>query len=79
MMIAILKINTKLYYQTQYILDLFYPSVVNGGIIIIENWNLIGVRHAFEEFFSENGFYPKMQKIENSEKIMFVKTKLIEF
>jgi O-methyltransferase len=38
--------------STRDALDFFYPRLCRGGMIVGDDYNLRGVRHAFEDFFS---------------------------
>ncbi len=51
MEISILRLDGDLYNSTWVCLENFYPLVLSGGIVIIDDWELPGSRSAVEEFF----------------------------
>ena len=52
--IAILKLDTCLYSGTKIELEVLYPQVISGGIIIIDNYfNYSGVKKATKDFFKK--------------------------
>lgn len=56
--IALLRLDGDTYESTKYCLTELYGRVVEGGIIIVDDYNLEGCRHALYEFFVERRIYP---------------------
>lgn len=56
--IALLRLDGDTYESTKYCLEQCYDRVVKGGIIIIDDYNLEGCRHALYEFFVNRKLYP---------------------
>ena len=64
MKISLLHIDVDLYEPTKAILESLYPNVVNGGIIILDDYNVFpGETSAVNEFFK--GKKVKIQKFKN--------------
>lgn len=51
--IAILRLDGDLYESTKVCLEYLYPRVSTGGMTIIDDWLLDGVRKAISEYFGE--------------------------
>lgn len=49
--IAILRLDADLYNSTYVALKYLYPKVIKGGLVIIDDWALEGVRLAFRDYF----------------------------
>jgi O-methyltransferase len=43
-----------LYESTKCCLDYLYDNVVTGGVVLIDDWWMGGVRQAVTDFFAEN-------------------------
>jgi len=71
--ISILRLDMDIYHPTKYTLDLLWDKISVGGVIIIDDWALDGVRIACEEFFAEKGISPKIETIPNSTPTYFFK------
>jgi hypothetical protein len=71
--IAILRLDMDIYEPTAYVLRKLYDRISKGGIVIIDDWALAGVRKAVEEFWQEIGISPEIRTIENSTPIWWVK------
>ena len=52
--IAMLRLDGDLYESTKCCLDWLYKKVVPGGIVLVDDWNLVGARQAVFDFFAEN-------------------------
>ena len=50
--IAVLRLDGDLYDSTMIPLKYLYPHLVDGGILIVDDWNLEGCRMAFDDFFA---------------------------
>lgn len=61
--IAILRLDGDLYNSTFECLKYLYPKVVNGGCVIIDDWELPGCRAACDEYFKLIGYVPKIQRV----------------
>lgn len=71
--IAILRLDMDIYEPTAYVLRKLYDRISKGGIVIIDDWALAGVRKAVEEFWDGIGITPEIRTIENSTPIWWVK------
>ena len=71
--IAILRLDMDVYHPTIYTLNTWWEKISIGGVIIIDDWALDGVRTACNEFFEEKGINPKIHTIENSTPTYFFK------
>lgn len=49
--IAVLRLDGDLYDSTYVCLQYLYPRLNEGGILIVDDWNLDGCRMAFEDYF----------------------------
>ena len=61
--IGILRLDGDLYNSTYVCLKHLYHNVIEGGIVIIDDWELAGSRAAVEDYF--NGVMPEMQFVSN--------------
>lgn len=71
--ISILRLDMDIYNPTKYTLEKLYPLITKGGVIIIDDWELDGVRIAVEEYLKENKIKAKMLSITNSTPKYFFK------
>lgn len=71
--IAILRLDMDIYAPTKFTLERLYPLVSSGGVVIIDDWALLGARTACNEYFDSIDFKPNYQKIDNSEPVFFIK------
>lgn len=71
--IAILRLDMDVYHPTKFCLDIWWDKISDGGIIIIDDWALEGVRIACNEFFEEKGINPQIHTIPNSTPTYFFK------
>ena len=71
--IAILRLDMDIYEPTAYVLRKLYDRISKGGIVIIDDWALAGVRMAVMEFWDGIGITPEIRTIENSTPIWWVK------
>jgi O-methyltransferase len=71
--ISILRLDMDVYHPTIYTLNMWWDKISDGGIVIIDDWALDGVRIACEEFFVEKGITPTIHTIENSTPTYFFK------
>lgn len=51
--ISVLRLDGDLYDSTIVCLDYLYPKLSEGGILIIDDWNLAGCVRAFEDYFKD--------------------------
>jgi hypothetical protein len=73
--ISILRLDMDVYHPTKFTLDIWWDKISEGGVIIIDDWALDGVRTACNEFFEEKGINPEIHTIENSTPTYFFKKK----
>ena len=71
--IAILRLDMDIYDPTIFVLRMLYDRISTGGVIIIDDWALEGVRVAVQEFCKEKGIVPHLKTIENSTPVYWVK------
>ena len=71
--ISILRLDMDVYHPTIYTLNMWWDKISDGGVIIIDDWALGGVRIACEEFFKEKGINPEIHTVENSTPTYFFK------
>jgi hypothetical protein len=74
--IAILRLDMDVYHPTKYCLDMWWDKISVGGVIIIDDWALDGVRIACYEFFEEKGINPEIHTVENSTPTYFFKSQI---
>ncbi len=73
--IALLRLDTDWYESTQVGLEILYPRVSPGGVVILDDYgHWQGARKAVDDFFEEQGFRPLMHPIDFSGRI-FLKTR----
>jgi hypothetical protein len=54
--IALLRLDTDMHHSTRAELDHFYPKLVSGGILIIDDYaHAFGVRRAVDEYMADPG------------------------
>lgn len=71
--IALLRLDTDWYESTKAELEQLYPKVVQGGVIIIDDYGAWeGARKATDEYFMQNNICPLMFRIDQTRRI-FVK------
>jgi O-methyltransferase len=63
--IALLRLDGDLYNSTYVCLKHLFPKVVEGGFVIIDDWQLPGCRDACIDYFSSINYTPKYQYISN--------------
>lgn len=71
--ISILRLDMDVYHPTKFTLDFWWEKISDGGVIIIDDWALDGVRIACYEFFEEKKINPIIHTIENSTPTYFYK------
>lgn len=71
--ISILRLDMDVYEPTKFTLEKLYPLVSKGGVIIIDDWALNGVRISVEEYLKENNIEVEILTIENSTPTYFYK------
>ena len=71
--ISILRLDMDVYHPTIYCLQKWWDKISDGGIVIIDDWALDGVRIACYEFFEKRGINPEIHTITNSTPTYFFK------
>ena len=71
--ISILRLDMDVYHPTIYTLEMWWDKISDGGIVIIDDWALDGVRIACYEFFEKKGITPEIHTIPNSTPTYFFK------
>lgn len=73
--IALLRLDTDWYESTRVGLEVLYPRVAIGGVVILDDYgHWQGARKAVDEYFAAQGFRPLMHPIDFSGRI-FLKTR----
>ena len=61
--ISLLKLDTSLYEGTKIELEVLFPKIQKGGIIIVEGYfKFLGVKKAVDNFFSTKNYLIKYKK-----------------
>ena len=71
--ICFLRLDGDLYESTKVCLENLFPLVSDGGIVFCDDWALKGFRLACDEYFESIGYTPKIQTVENSQTVYFIK------
>ncbi len=69
--ISILRLDGDLYNSTYVCLKNLYPKVIEGGIVIIDDWELKGCRDACHDYFIEIGEIDWFLKLKYVSNIMY--------
>lgn len=64
--IAILRLDGDLYNSTLVCLQNLFPMVIEGGLVIIDDYELQGCRDACIDYFQSIGYFPKYLKVSNT-------------
>jgi len=73
--IALLRLDTDWYESTKVGLEVLYPRVTTGGVVILDDYgHWQGARKAVDDYFEQQGFRPLMHPIDFSGRI-FLKTR----
>jgi hypothetical protein len=68
--IAILRLDTDWYESTKAELEILYPRLVSGGVLMIDDYgHYAGARQAVDEYFTSQNFFPLLQPIDYSGRI----------
>lgn len=71
--IAVLRLDMDIYYPTKIALEFLFDKVVKGGVVVIDDWALDGVRLACEEYFESIKYKPTYIAVPNSTPVYFYK------
>jgi O-methyltransferase len=63
--ISLLRLDGDLYNSTFVCLEYLFPKVINGGVVIMDDFQLPGCRDACVEYFEGIRYYPKWKTISN--------------
>lgn len=63
--ISILRLDGDLYNSTLVCLQALFPKVIKGGIVIIDDWELIGCKTACKDYFKKIKYEPNYINISN--------------
>ena len=62
--IALLRLDTDWYESTQVEMEYLYPKLINGGILIIDDYGVWkGAKKAVDEYFEKNNLHPFLSRI----------------
>jgi O-methyltransferase len=63
--IALLRLDTDWYASTRVELELLYPRLQTGGVLVIDDYgHFTGARRAVDEYFQENGGVPLLSRLD---------------
>ena len=69
--IALLRLDTDWYKSTAYELEILYPKVVPGGILVVDDYgHFKGARKAVDEYFSKSETFPLFNRADYTGRIM---------
>ena len=72
--IALLRLDTDWYQSTKKELEDLYPLLVNGGVLIIDDYgHFEGAKKAVDEYFKQINQYPLMHRIDYSGRLIIKK------
>lgn len=63
--IALLRLDGDLYNSTFECLKYLFPRVIEGGCVIVDDWELPGCRAACDEYFRLIGITPEIKRVSN--------------
>lgn len=63
--IAILRLDGDLYHSTYIALKYLFPKVVQGGMVIVDDFELPGCRQACIDYFQQVKYFPKYESVSN--------------
>lgn len=63
--ISILRLDGDLYNSTIVCLKHLFPKVIKGGIVIIDDWELLGCKTACNDYFKSIGYTPNYLSVSN--------------
>lgn len=69
--IALLRLDGDLYESTMIALQEFYPKVVTGGVIIVDDYALSGCRKAVKDYFSDKEFPKNIVSVAGSGGVVY--------
>lgn len=70
--IALLRLDTDWYESTKIELEVLYPRLVKGGVLILDDYGYwLGARKAVDEYFAGMGIAPAFEKIDEGEGAVF--------
>jgi O-methyltransferase len=69
--IAMLRLDTDTYYSTRAEMDNFFPKLVSGGVLIIDDYgHALGARRAVDEYFRDHQIYSMLHRVNFTNRIM---------
>lgn len=71
--ISILRLDGDLYESTKVCLNYLFDKLVSGGVLIIDDWALVGCRKACDEYFGDYSQFKDSYIITNSTPKVFIK------
>jgi O-methyltransferase len=71
--IAILRLDMDIYAPTKFALEMLYPKISKGGLVILDDYELDGARIACMEYLQENNIEVEFLSIANSTPKYFIK------
>lgn len=72
--IALLRLDNDWYASTKYCLEILYPKLAKGGVVIIDDYlTFIGCRKAVDEFRTQNEIYSPIIETEKGSEVYWIK------
>lgn len=69
--VALLRLDTDWYASTRAELELLYPRLVCGGVLIIDDYgHFAGARQAVDEYFKNLGYLPYLSRVDYTARVM---------
>ena len=69
--VALLRLDTDWYASTRTELELLYPRLVSGGVLIIDDYgHFAGARRAVDDYFGTLGFLPYLSRVDYTGRVM---------
>lgn len=63
--VSLLRLDGDLYNSTLVCLKHLFKKVIKGGIVIIDDWQLLGCQRACNDYFKSIGYSPKYKQVSN--------------
>jgi hypothetical protein len=69
--VALLRLDTDFYRSTAKELEVLYPKLVSGGVLIIDDYgHFKGARKAVDEYFEDTGFVPYLSRVDYTGRVV---------
>ena len=69
--ISLLRLDTDFYRSTVKELEVLYPKLVSGGVLIVDDYgHFKGARQAVDEYFEAAGFFPYLSRVDYTGRVI---------